>query len=174
MSELIVVVNEKDEQIKLEDKLKCHLEGLLHRAFTVCIFNYKGKLLLQRRSKNKFLWPLFWELSCSSHPSDGESYTEAGERRLRQELGFSSKLKLLTKARYQAEYKDVGSENELCALLVGEYSGEVIPNPEEVAEWKWIDLKVLSKDLAKNQNKYAPWLKIELEVLYEKLKAFKA
>lgn len=157
----LIVVNKNDEEIRLEGKLKCHLsKEILHRAFTIFIFNSKGKLLIQKRSKNKLLWPLTWESSCSGHPLQTEDYITAGEKRLKEELGFSSKLKLLGKFRYQARYKNIGSENEICALLIGKYNRKVNPNPKEVAEWKWIDLKTLKKDLIKKPKEYTPWLKI--------------
>jgi isopentenyl-diphosphate delta-isomerase len=84
-------------------------------------------------------------------------------------LGINCKLKLLTKFQYQARYKNIGSENEICALLIGKYNGKIKSNPKEVADWKWIDIKDLKKDLKKNPGKYAPWLKIALKY-YEKCK----
>ena len=165
----LIIVNKNDEKIGLEDKLKCHLgKGILHRAFTIFIFNSKNQLLIQKRAKNKFLWPLVWETSCSSHPLEKEDYVKASEKRLKQELGIACKLNLLTKFQYQARYKNIGSENEVCALLVGKYNGQVAPNPKEVAEWKWIDIKTLKKDLAKNPKKYCPWLKIALKIIKAK------
>lgn len=166
----LVIVNKKDEKIGLIDKLKCHLgKGILHRAFTIFIFNSKNQLLIQKRSKDKLLWPLIWEASCSSHPLQAENYITAGQKRLKKELGINCKLKLLDKFQYQVKYKNIGSENELCALLIGKHNGRVKPNLKEVAQWKWINLKDLKKDLIKNPRKYAPWLKIALKT-YEKLK----
>lgn len=163
----LVLVNEKDKKIGLENKKKAHLgEGILHRAFTIFIFNSKKELLIQKRSKNKFLWPLIWETSCSSHPLSGENYITAAKKRLKKELGFSCKLKMLGKFQHQTNYKNIGAENEICALLIGKYTpdnGKIKPNKREVAEWKWIDVKELKKDLKKNPKKYAPWLGIALK-----------
>ena len=160
----LVTVNEKDEKLGLEDKVKAHLgKGILHRAFTILIFNSKNQLLIQKRGKDKMLWPLIWEASCSSHPLKDENYITAGKRRLKKELGFTCKLKNLGKFQYQAKYKNIGSENEVCALLAGRHQGRVKPNPKEVVEWKWIDLKTLKKDILKRPVKYAPWLKIALK-----------
>ncbi len=160
----VVLVNEKDEEVGLENKKKAHLkEGILHRAFTIFIFNSKKQLLIQKRSKNKFLWPLSWEASCSSHPLPGEDYLTAAKKRLKRELGFSCKLKLLGRFQYQANYKNIGAEKEICALLIGKYNGKIKPNKKEIAEYKWVDLKELKKDLTKNPKKYAPWLKIALK-----------
>lgn len=160
----LVVVNERDKKVDLKDKLECHLnKGILHRAFTIFIFNSKNQLLIQKRSKNKFLWPLIWESSCSGHPLQDEDCISAGEKRLEKELGFSCKLKFLAKFKHQAKYRNIGTENEICSLLIGNYYGRVKPNPREVGEWKWIGLKSLKKDLIKKPKKYAPWLKIALK-----------
>jgi len=160
----LVKVNRKDEEIGLEDKLKCHLgRGILHRAFTIFVFNSKNQLLIQKRSKEKLLWPLVWEASCSSHPVKGESHIAAGKKRLKKELGFDCGLKFLDKFEYRVKYKNIGSEYEICALLTGRYNGKVKPNKKEVADWKWVDLKKLKKDIAKKSAEYAPWLKIALK-----------
>ena len=160
----LVLVNEKDKKTGLAEKKKAHLgKGMLHRAFTVFIFNSRNELLIQKRSKNKFLWPLIWEASCSSHPLPGENYIAAAKKRLKKELGFACKLKLSGRFQYQANYKNVGAENEVCAFLIGKYTGKIKPNPKEVAECKWVKLEELKRNLKKNSKKYAPWLKIALK-----------
>jgi len=160
----LVLVNEKDEMVGLEEKEKCHRgKGILHRAFSIYIFNNKGQLLIQQRSKFKKLWPNYWSNSCCSHPREREDYIKAGKRRLKEELGFNSTLKFITKFQYQAKYKDIGSENELCTILVGYYNGKVKPNPKEVADWQWIDVNKLRKDFKKNPENYTLWFKIGLE-----------
>lgn len=162
----LVLVNEKDEQIGSSTKEKCHQgKGILHRAFSAYIFNAKNQLLIQQRSKFKKLWPLYWSNSCCSHPLEGDTYEKIAEKRLKEELGFTCKLRLVDKFQYQAEYKDVGSENELCAVLIGEYNGQVMPNPEEAADFKWVDINELKKDVAENPGKYTPWFKIALKRL---------
>jgi len=159
----LILVNEKDEAIGTEDKLKCHLgQGILHRAFAIYIFNSQDQLLIQKRGEKKMLWPLFWENSCSSHPSEGEDLIPAAEKRLKEELGFTCPLKLITKFQYQALYKHIGAENEVCSLLVGRYNGKVAPNKEEVAEWKWINLDNLQTGIQTSPEKYAPWFIIGL------------
>ena len=161
--EKLVLVNKKDEIVGLEDKEKCHKgKGILHRAFSIYLFNNKGQLLIQQRSKFKKLWPLYWTNSCCSHPSKDESYIRAGRERLREELGFACPLKMVDKFRYQASYKNIGSENELCALLVGKYNGNIKPNFKEIASWEWVDIDKLKNDFKKSPNNYAPWFKIGL------------
>lgn len=167
--EKVILVDKNDNQIGLEDKLKAHLgQGILHRAFSVFVFNSKGELLLQQRASEKMLWPLFWTNTCCSHPREGEGYEEGGQRRLKEELGFTCPLEYKGKIRYQASYEDIGSENELCPVLVGEYNGEVLPNKEEVNNFKWVNFDELKKDVSENPDKYTPWLKMELEQIFNK------
>ena len=162
--ENLVVVDEDDEETDVADKLECHKgEGRLHRAFTVFIFNHQNQLLTQKRSEYKLLWPLTWESSCSSHPSPKEEYIVAARKRLEHELGFSCALDIVGKFQYEASYKDIGSENEVCALLIGKYDGDIRPNHREVKTFKWTDLETLGGELSINPSKYAPWLKSALE-----------
>jgi isopentenyl-diphosphate delta-isomerase len=164
----IIIVDKNDKALGLEDKLKCHLgTGILHRAFSVFIFNKKGELLIQQRSAKKILWPLYWSNTCCGHPLEGEDYQQAAERRLREEMGFTCPVKYIGKFQYQAKYKDIGSENEICAVLKGEYNGDVIINLDEVADWKWINFDELKKDVIINSNKYTPWFKMELEKFFK-------
>ena len=163
--EKIVKVIGDDEFLGLEDKIKCHKgKGILHRGFSILVFNNKKQLLLTQRSKNKMLWPLFWDNSCSSHPKKGESYIGAGKRRLREEMGFSCGLREKGKFKYNVRYKNIGAENEICALLVGKIGNKNIkPNKKEVASWEWVNLKEAKADIRKNPKKYTPWLKIGLK-----------
>jgi isopentenyl-diphosphate delta-isomerase len=159
----IVLVDKKDKIVGYGDKEKCHQgEGILHRACIVFVFNQNGQLLIQKRSKLKKLWPLFWDNSCSSHPQKGETYLKTIKRRLKEELGFSCQPKFVDKFQYQARYKNIGSENEVCAVFVGKYNGKIKPNPKEIANWKWVELREFKKDIIKNPNRYTPWLKIGL------------
>jgi len=161
----LILVNKKDKVVGFETKKKCHQgKGILHRAFSVYVFNNKKQLLIQKRSKFKPLWPLYWWApTCCSHPRKGEEYIDAGKRRLKEEFGFSCPLRMIDKFRYQARYKNVGSENEMCAILVGKYNGKIKANPKEIADWKWIDISKLRNDFKKNPDRYVPWLKIGLK-----------
>jgi len=164
--EKLVLVNEKDEVVGLEEKVKCHLnKGILHRAFTILLFNSKGEVLIQKRSKSKMLWPLYWEASCSSHPRENETYKKSGERRLKEELRVDTILKVADKFTYHSFYKDVGAEHEICATLVGKHDHEIDFNADEIADIKWIKIDELKKELNKNSKEYAPWLGIALERL---------
>ncbi len=162
----LVLVDENDNVIGSETKEKCHDgNGILHRAFSVFIFNSKNRLLIHKRSGQKRLWPLFWTNTCCSHPSEDETYEQGGERRLKEELGLSCSLKFLYKFQYQVPFEDRGSENEMCAILIGRCDSDPSPDPEEVAEWKFMDLEELQKDIEQNPEKYTPWFKMEMERL---------
>ena len=118
-------------------------------------------MLIQKRSKNKLLWPLYWSNSCCGHPRKGESYEQAANRRLREELGFKTDLGLVDKFAYQAKFLDIGSENEICAIFTGTYKGKINPNLEEIAELKWVDVDELKMDMfCNNPDKYTPWFKL--------------
>ncbi len=161
---MMVLVDKGDNVLGLETRKKCHeRDGILHRAFVIFIFNDKNQLLIQKRSEFKELWPLYWDNTCSGHPWENEKYEQAGERRLKEEFGFSCGLKLLFKFQYHARYKDMGSENELCAVLIGNHNDIVNPNLQEIAEWKWIDLKKLKSGMDENPDEYTPWFKIVMD-----------
>lgn len=164
----VVLVDEMDNEIGLKDKIEAHLgEGDLHRAFTTLVFNNKGETLVAKRSAEKMLWPLFWDNACASHPLENEGYEAAGERRLSEELGFTCKLEIVDRFNYKEKYMDIGSENEVCTILIGEYDGDIHPIPAEVAEVKWMTIKDLIKDMADNPDIYTVWFKIVLNRLID-------
>ena len=161
---LLILVDEKDHVIGYEDRKKCHQgKGLLHRAFSILIFNDQKQLLIQKRSAKKLLWPLYWSNSVCSHPRRGESYEKATMRRLKEELGFETPLRFLFKFQYQATFKDIGSENEMCSVHIGKFNGIVQANQSEIAEWKYVDIEELNKDILTLPHLYTPWFKMEWE-----------
>lgn len=165
----LVLVDEDDNQIGVKEKVAAHLgDGDLHRAFSILVFNSKGETLVTRRSAEKMLWPLYWDSACASHPLENEVQEAAGERRLTEELGFTCKLKNADTFQYKEKYLDVGSENEICAILIGDYDGEVHPVAEEVADYKWMSVRDVLDEMAQNPDKYTIWFKIELDRLIAK------
>jgi len=165
-SEKLFLVDKNDNVIGFEEKEKCHQgKGILHRAIFVLIFNSKKEFLLTQRSKYKPLWPLIWDGACASHPRyPKESYLDCAKRRLKEELGVSlSALKYLFKFYYQASYKNLGSEKEICAVFVGVYDGKIKPNKKEIADWRWVDFKKLEEEIKENPEKFSPWLKKTLK-----------
>ncbi|MCP4370512.1 MAG: isopentenyl-diphosphate Delta-isomerase, partial [Deltaproteobacteria bacterium] len=162
--ELLILVDENDNILDYENKETCHQgEGLLHRAFSIFIFNDQQQALIQKRSAEKLLWPLYWSNSVCSHPRKGESYEEATVRRLQEELGIETLLKFLFTFQYQARFKDIGSENELCSVYIGKANGIIRANPSEIAEWKNIGFEELNQDIQVHPHLYTPWFRMEWE-----------
>lgn len=168
-SDSLFLVDGADNIIGYLDKESCHEgDGVLHRAFSIFIFNSRGQLLLQRRSAAKALWPLFLSNSVCSHPRRGETYDEATRRRLKEELGIEAPLHFLFRFQYRATYAKAGSENELCAVFVGKSDGPVVADPGEIAEWRFIDPDELDKNLKFQPQDYTPWFKIEWQRIRER------
>ncbi|MGB3345110.1 MAG: isopentenyl-diphosphate Delta-isomerase [Aequorivita sp.] len=167
--EQVILVNEKDEKVGLMPKQEAHEKGVLHRAFSVFIFNDKNELMLQQRAFHKYHTPGLWANTCCSHQRDGESSIEAGKRRLYEEMGFSTDLKETTTFIYKAAFDNGLTEHELDHILVGKYSGEPKINPEEVAAWKWMELEEVKNDIQKNPDIYTPWFKIIFDKFYKHL-----
>lgn len=166
--ELVILVDENDNPIGSEEKVKCHLpNGKLHRAFTALLFDENGRLVLTRRANGKMLWPNDWDGTFASHPRESETYVSSGERRMPEELGIKGTLDYLHKFEYHVPYKDVGSENEICGTLIGiiDKSTELKEIEGEIDEIKWISSKELIAELKKNPQIYCPWMLIALELL---------
>ena len=162
--DLLILVDSKDNILGYEDKARCHRgNGLLHRAFSIFIFNSKGQLLLQKRSANKPLWPLYWSNSVCSHPRKGEEYLEAAQRRLKEEINIRTPLHFLFKFQYQASFENIGSENELCAVFIGKSDDPVKVDPQEIAQWRFIELEELDKEFQTQPHLFTPWFKMEWE-----------
>lgn len=162
--ERLIRVDEQDRILGYESKNVCHQgAGLLHRAFSIFIFNEQRQLLLQKRSAEKPLWPLYWSNSVCSHPREGESYETATARRLQEELGITTPLRFFFRFHYQAAFENVGSEHELCSVYVGKFQGAIRPNKHEIAEWKYIEPDELTRDLLACPEQYTPWFKMEWE-----------
>jgi len=166
--EYVVLVDEKDNEIGLEEKVKCHLpNGKLHRAFTALLFDANGKLVITKRSSSKMLWPGDWDGTFASHPRETETYVTSAERRMPEELGIPCKMDYLMKFEYHIPYKDIGSENEICGTLVGLVDNlsslKIIEN--EISEVKYISANELKQDLKKNPEIYCPWMLIALFLL---------
>jgi len=162
-SELLILVDEADREIGHLSKAECHLGGgVLHRAFSLLIFNDRGELLLQQRAPSKRLWPRFWSNSCCSHPRRSESMETAIHRRLREELGLSCPLQFLFKFRYQAQFDECGAEQELCSVYIGRSTAAVQADRDEILDWRWISVPALQAELAgPAADRFTPWFKLE-------------
>ncbi len=161
-AELLILVDEDDVEIGHLDKAACHNgDGVLHRAFSLFIFNRSGDLLLQQRSPSKRLWPLSWSNSCCSHPRKGESMERAIERRLDEELGMSSHFHHLFTFQYRAKYLDVGSENEVCWVFAGLSDHQPEANVHEINAVRWIAPGALDQEFETRPDIFTPWFAME-------------
>lgn len=170
MEELVVLVDEQDNQLGLMPKMEAHENAVLHRAFSVFVFNDQGELMLQQRAADKYHSPLLWTNTCCSHQRDGETSLEAGKRRLQEEMGFVCELEEIFSFVYKAPFDNGLTEHELDHVMVGTYNGEPNINPEEVESHKWMSLEDVKKDIEQNPNEYTAWFKIIFQESYSKLK----
>lgn len=161
-SEDLILVDKDDNELGFLSKARCHDgDGVLHRAFSLFLFNDRGELLLQKRSDGKRLWPGFWSNSCCSHPRRGESMEIATTRRLSDELNVETSLEFVYRFCYTAEFSEVGSENELCHVYLGHLLGEARPNESEISSIRFVAPDSLGKELSKFPEQFTPWFKQE-------------
>lgn len=161
----LIRVDESDRPLGPLGKADCHVgDGVLHRAFSVFLFDERGRLLLQQRSARKPLWPGYWANSCCSHPRWGERLGEAARRRVGEELGTQpdGPLDWRFSFIYRARFGDAGSEHELCHVLTGTVdAASVRPDPGEVAALRWLHPSRLGDELGDPAAPFAPWLRLE-------------
>ncbi|MDT0688541.1 isopentenyl-diphosphate Delta-isomerase [Salegentibacter sp. F188] len=169
--EKVILVNEKDEQIGLMEKIEAHEKALLHRAFSVFVFNEKGETMIQQRALSKYHSPGLWTNTCCSHQREGETNIQAGKRRLQEEMGFTTDLKDTISFIYKAPFDNGLTEHEFDHILVGKFEGEPDLNPDEVADWKWISLEDVEKDMKQNPDIYTEWFKIIFDKYYSHIKS---
>ena len=163
----VILVDNNDNQIGLMPKLEAHEKGVLHRAFSVFIFNNHGELMLQRRALTKYHSPGLWTNTCCSHQRDGESNISSGKRRLKEEMGFDTELFEKTSFIYKAKFDNGLIEHEFDHVLVGSYNHSPIINSIEVDSWKWMSLENIKKDINDHPDNYTAWFKIIFEKYYK-------
>lgn len=169
MEEQVVLVDENDAVLGLMNKQEAHEKGVLHRAFSVFLFNSEGEMLLQKRAKHKYHSPGCWTNAVCSHPRENETYLEAAQRRLNEELGIVTNLEEKFHFIYKAQVGQGLWEHELDFVFVGKYESEFHLNPEEVEEIKYINIQELKKDIATNPDLYTEWFKIILKEYLEEV-----
>jgi isopentenyl-diphosphate delta-isomerase len=167
--EYVVLVDEQDQEIGQMEKMEAHRLGLLHRAFSILLFNSKGELLLQQRAAHKYHSPLLWTNTCCSHQRPGETTLMAAERRLREEMGLSAPLQSAFNFLYKANLDQGLSEHELDHVVFGYTNQDPIINPEEVQAFQWITIDQLSEQLKNNPQTLTVWFQILLEQHLEKI-----
>jgi len=160
LEEKVVLVNEKDDQLGLMNKMEAHQKAVLHRAFSVFVFNQKGELLLQQRAHDKYHSPGLWTNTCCSHQRDGESNIVAGKRRLEEEMGFSCDLEEMFWFVYKASFDNGLTEHELDHVMIGYFDEDPKINEDEAASFKWMLLEDVKKDIEMHPELYTEWFKI--------------
>ena len=163
----VILVDANDNQVGLMAKLEAHEKGVLHRAFSVFIFNKKGELMLQRRALSKYHSPGLWTNTCCSHQREGESNIESGKRRLSEEMGFVTELIEKTSFIYKAKFDNGLTEHEFDHVLVGNFDNSPKINTEEVDSWKWMNMENVKDDIKVHSNNYTVWFKIIFEKYYK-------
>ena len=167
--EYVILVDENDQEIGKMEKLEAHEKALLHRAFSVFVFNEKKELLLQQRALTKYHSAGLWTNTCCSHPRVGETIEQAAHRRLMEEMGFDCELSTKTSFIYKAAFENGLTEHEFDHILVGNYNGAININNQEVASYKWVSIAWLQNDMVQNPQDYTAWFTIISEKFWEVL-----
>ena len=169
MEEKVILVDKQDNQLGLMPKMEAHEKAVLHRAFSVFIFNDKDELLLQQRAAYKYHSPLLWTNTCCSHQREKETNIEAGKRRLYEEMGFTTDLKEVFWFVYKAPFDNGLTEHELDHVMVGKFNGKPKINIEEVESYKWMSLEAVKVAIEEHPEIYTEWFKIIFKESYDKL-----
>lgn len=156
----VILVNEQDQEIGTMEKMEAHLRGVLHRAFSVFIFDSTGRMLLQQRATQKYHGGLLWSNTCCSHPYPDEATPVAAHRRLKEELGFDTSLTEIFSFTYKAEVENQLIEHEFDHVFAGEYEGAVIPNAEEVADYCYLTMDEIKAAIQAHPAKFTSWFRI--------------
>lgn len=162
----VILVDENDVPVGTMGKLEAHQKGLLHRAFSVFIFNDKNELLLQRRALDKYHSAGLWTNTCCSHPQPNEDTLAAANRRLKEEMGMTTELKHKSSFIYKTPFDNNLTEHEFDHVFVGYSNEEPVLNPFEVADSKWISLEELKMEIKSSPEKFTSWFKIAMERVF--------
>jgi isopentenyl-diphosphate delta-isomerase len=157
--EEVILVDKKDQVVGSMEKLEAHKKGVLHRAFSVFIFNSSGQLLLQKRALKKYHSGGLWSNTCCSHPRPGEDTRDAAARRLQEEMGLTSRLKKAFSFQYKVKFENGLTENEFDHVFVGLCEVDPNPDPREVADWKFIDMDFVLRDSVNQPEQYTYWFR---------------
>jgi isopentenyl-diphosphate delta-isomerase len=160
MNEEVILVDENDQEVGTMEKMEAHRKGVLHRAFSILLFNSKGQVLLQKRAADKYHSAGQWTNTCCSHPRPGENLDEAVRRRLREEMGIDLQPQFAYRFTYKAKISDDLTEHELDHVFLGSFDGKPIINTHEVQDWKFADLSEIRTDMLRNPDSYTPWFKL--------------
>lgn len=164
--EFVVLVDEQDKEVGVMEKLEAHQKGVLHRAFSVFLFNDEGKMLLQRRALNKYHSAGLWTNACCSHPRPDEKTLDAANRRLMEEMGLTAELALKTSFIYKTKFDNDLTEHELDYIFVGKCNDEPKINREEVHEFNWLNVNSIHTAIEKHPDDFTSWFKIAMEKFF--------
>ena len=163
----IILVNEHDDMVGTIDKMEAHKQGLLHRAFSIFIFNSKGEMLLQQRALTKYHSAGLWTNACCSHPMPGEKTIDAAQRRLMEELGFETSIEKIFDFTYKAEFDNGLTEHEFDHVFAGEYEGGIDANPDEVEDFSYKEIPQIKNMLQDHPQKFTAWFLIAFPKIEE-------
>jgi isopentenyl-diphosphate delta-isomerase len=158
--EQVVLINANDEEVGTMEKLQAHREGLLHRAFSVLILNDAGEMLIHQRALGKYHSAGAWSNACCGHPRPGETTQAAAERRLQEEMGFTVPLKKLYHFTYKTDLGNGLSEHEFDHVFLGVYNNAPLPNPTEVADWRYVSIDRLLQELNMKPEQFSFWFRL--------------
>jgi len=162
-SEYVILVDEFDHSLGTMEKMKAHVEGELHRAFSVFIFNGKNELMLQQRALSKYHSPGLWTNTCCSHPREGEETIEAAHRRMQEEMGFDCDFEEVFSFIYHADVGQGLIEHEFDHVFIGKSEEAPVINREEVNDWTWKTMDVIRQEIASDPGMYTEWFKIAFD-----------
>lgn len=161
--EEVILVDEQDNAIGRMEKMEAHRKGVLHRAFSILVFNSKGQLLLQRRASKKYHSGGLWTNTCCSHPLPDEDMRSATRRKLMQEMGIEVDTEFSHKFIYKTNLENQLIEHELDHVFVGKFDGIPAVNPDEVEDWQFVDLETLRDSVKKAPDSFTYWFRLILE-----------
>lgn len=156
----VILVDEQDNSIGTMEKMEAHEKGLLHRAFSILVFNSKGEMLIQKRASSKYHSGGLWTNACCSHPAPGESIEEATRKRLKYEMGIDLRPEYAYKFIYRTGLDKDLIEHELDYVFTALFDGEPDVNDREVEDWKYIGMNALREDIAAHPERYTYWFRM--------------
>ncbi len=165
----VILVDENDTPVGEAEKMQVHLDGSLHRAFSIFIFNSKGEMLLQQRAVSKYHSGGLWTNACCSHPEPGEETAAAAHRRLQEEMGFDVPLKKLFDFVYKASFDNGLTEYEFDHVFAGSYDGPIAFNKEEVMAHCYKSMDAVEAALQSEPDQYTAWF----HIAFPKIKAWR-
>jgi isopentenyl-diphosphate Delta-isomerase len=165
MEQQVILVNEKDEEKGVAEKMEAHRKGLLHRAFSVFVFNSKGDMLLQQRARTKYHSGGLWTNACCSHPAPGEETEKAAMRRLQEEMGFGTRLEKIFDFVYRTDFENGLIEHEFDHVFTGEYDGKISSSSNEVMDYCYKSMTEINASLRIHPQNYTAWFRLAFPMI---------